>query len=78
MKELIRVNSVLGKKEDQGYRYLASVGVSVQGQDSNSAWKAVSHIAKVMHLPVNVLFVWYENQKATYPGQTRKLTLNVE
>src|SRR5262249_35138368 len=77
VKELIRANSILGKKEDQGYRYLASAGVSVQGQDANSAWKATSHIANLLHLPVSVLFIWYDNEKAAHPGQTGKLTLNI-
>jgi hypothetical protein len=78
LKELIIVNSVVGKKEDQGYRYNASAGVSVQGQDANSAWKAISHMVKRVHLPVKVVFVWYDNEKAAYPGQTGKLTLKVD
>jgi hypothetical protein len=76
--ELIIVNRVIGEKVNNGYRFVPSAGVSVQGQDANAAWKATSHIAKTLNLPVKVFFRWYENEKAANPGQTGKLTLNVE
>jgi hypothetical protein len=75
LKELIVVNCVEGRKEDQGYRYLSTAGVSVQGQDSNGAWKAVAHLAKAVKFSVQVVFVWYDNPKAANPGQTGKLTI---
>jgi hypothetical protein len=78
LKELLVVNHVIGKKEDQGYRYLASAGISVQGQDANSAWKAVAHIIKSMNFSCRVIFMWYDNDKAAHPGQTGKFTLNLD
>jgi hypothetical protein len=75
LKRLIIVNSVIGKKEDQGYRHIPEAGVSVQGQDAIGAWKAASHILKSMHIPGDVLFVWYDNQKAAHPNQTGKLSV---
>jgi hypothetical protein len=66
----------VGQKEDMGYRFIDAAGVSVQGQDANGAWKATAHIAKTLHMPVKVLFMWYDNEKAANPGQTGKLTLN--
>ena len=47
MDEVIVVNHVAGQKEDSGYKFLKSVGLSIQGQNSNNAWKAIEHIAKV-------------------------------
>jgi hypothetical protein len=76
LKELVIINYVVGEKTDQGYRYLPSAGISVQGQDANSAWKATSHIAKALHLPAKVMFMWYDNEKAVHPGQTGKLAVN--
>lgn len=76
LKQLIIVNHVLGKKEDQGYRYLAKAGVSVQGQDAAAAWKATSHILKALHMSAEVVFMWYDNDKAAHPGKTAKLTVN--
>jgi hypothetical protein len=49
---------VKGKKEDEGYRYLADVNLSVQGQDANAAWKGASHMAKQLNCPFEVIFAW--------------------
>jgi hypothetical protein len=76
LRELILANSVVGKKEDHGYRYLVSAGISVQGQDANSAWKAARHIIKEMRFPAKVVFAWYDNEKAAFPGETGKFTLS--
>jgi hypothetical protein len=76
LKRLILVNHVAGKKEDQGYRYIAPAGVSVQGQDAVGAWKAASHILKSLHIPAEVVFVWHDNDKAVHPGVTGKLAVN--
>jgi hypothetical protein len=78
LKQLIIINHTVGKKEDQGYRYIPSLGVSVQGQDAIGAWKAASHILKSLHIPAEVVFVWYDNEKAVHPGQTGKLSVNKE
>ena len=75
LKRLIIVNSVVGKKEDQGYRHIPEAGVSVQGQDAIGAWKAASQILKSMHIPGEVVFVWHDNEKAAHPNQTGKLSV---
>ena len=75
LKDMIVVNCVEGKKEDQGYHFLETAGVSVQGQDSNGAWKGVAHLAAAMKFAVEVVFVWLDNPKAANPGQTGKLTV---
>jgi hypothetical protein len=76
LKQLMIVNHVAGKKEEQGYRYIPAAGVSVQGQDAVGAWKATSHILKSLHVPAEVVFVWYDNEKAAHPGLTGKFSLN--
>jgi hypothetical protein len=73
--ELMTVNHVVGKKEEQGYRYIAKAGISVQGQDAAEAWKAASYILKKLHIPAEVVFMWYDNDKAAHPGQTGKLVV---
>lgn len=76
LREVVIANHVVGEKTDQGYRYLPGAGISVQGQDANSAWKTTAHLARALHLPVRVLFMWYDNEKAAHPGQTGKLAVN--
>jgi len=75
LKQLIIINHVVGKKENQGYRHLPKAGISVQGQDSEAAWKAASHILKAMHMTAEVVFMWYENERAAHPGQTGRLAV---
>jgi hypothetical protein len=75
LKGLVIINYVVGEKADQGYRFLPAAGISVQGQDANSAWKAISHIAKSLRIQAQALFVWYDNEKAAHPGQTGKLSV---
>jgi len=67
--ELVICNHVVGKKEDNGYKYLDDVGISVQGQDANGAWRAIAHLDLALKLPLEVEFSWQENPKAASPGQ---------
>ena len=70
--ELILAKHVKGEKTDQGYRYLKEVGLSVQGQDANNAWKTTANIIKAMGVKAEVTFAWYDNPKAVKPGETGK------
>lgn len=67
--ELIVCNHVIGKKEKDGYKYLEDVGISVQGQDANGAWKAIYHIVQALNFSVDVVFKWQDNVKASAPGE---------
>lgn len=53
-----------------GFRFHADLGISVQGQSAQDAWKEVSRIAEKHHIPVEVTFQWRENEKAQHPGRT--------
>ena len=66
--ELLTVNSELGKREDNGFRYLEPAGLSVQGQDANSAWRQAHTIASSIGILVEVTFVWQNNPKAAIPN----------
>jgi hypothetical protein len=39
------------------------------------AWKAASHILKAMRFTAEVVFTWYDNEKAAHPDQTGRLTI---
>jgi hypothetical protein len=73
LSNLIVVNHVEGQKEDSGYKHLSSVGLSVQGQNSNNAWKAISHLAKATGIKVEAGFYWSNHPKAAKPGETGQL-----
>jgi hypothetical protein len=61
-------NSVVGEKLDSGYKYLKDVGLSIQGQDSNSAFAQAYFLAAVNGIKGNVFFSWQSNGKAAYPN----------
>jgi hypothetical protein len=73
-KRLILVNFVRGKKEDEGYRFIPEVGLSVQGQDANSSWRIASHIAQQVGIPIEVEFLWRNKEGASFPGVTGRLS----
>lgn len=74
-KKLIVINFVEGQKTDEGYRYLADVGISVQGQDANGAWKGACHIAQQLGLPLVATFVWREKESAAFPGMNGRMSV---
>ena len=57
------------KYEEDGYRYIPELGVSVQGQSAADAWKEIDRLGKKWRIPVNVEFVWRQNPKAQHPGK---------
>lgn len=71
--KLIRELGVPAKAEryeDDGYKYHADLGISVQGQSATEAWKEVDRLAKKWGIPVMVEFWWRQNPKAQHPGRT--------
>ncbi|MBN8904988.1 MAG: hypothetical protein J0H57_28570 [Rhodospirillales bacterium] len=67
-KQMLAVNYVEGQKQDEGYRYLADLNLSVQGQDANGAWRAISQIVQQIGCPLTVKFAWREKEGAAFPG----------
>lgn len=55
--------------EEEGYRFYPELGISVQGQSAQDAWKEVSRLADKHRIPVEVKFQWRENEKAQHPGR---------
>jgi hypothetical protein len=75
LKQIVIIPFVEGPKTDEGFRYLVEAGVSIQGQDANGAWRAVSHIAQKLGLAVTVRFVWREKEDAAFPGVVGQFTI---
>ena len=70
LKKLVIVNFVEGEKSNEGYRFLSDVGLSVQGQDANGAWKAACHVAQQLGRELKAVFIWREKEGAAFPGVT--------
>lgn len=70
--ELVRELGVPSKAtnyDQDGFKYVSALGISVQGQSAADAWKEVDRLAKKWSIPVNVDFVWRQNPKAQHPGK---------
>tara|TARA_B100000678_G_scaffold260026_1_gene240584 strand:- start:494 stop:1066 length:573 start_codon:yes stop_codon:yes gene_type:complete len=61
-------NAALGMKNDNGYKFLPDVGLSVQGQDSNAAFRQAYELAITNGIKGNVFFFWQNNEKAAFPN----------
>lgn len=74
--DLMVVPGALGEKTNNGYKYLPDVGISVQGQDANGAWKQAYHIAETLNIPVKVEFSWQNKKAAAMPNATAVLQVH--
>lgn len=71
--EELAVPAKAERYEDDGFKYHANLGISVQGQSASEAWKEVDRLARKWGIPVTVEFWWRHNPKAQYPGRTGRL-----
>jgi hypothetical protein len=53
----------------EGYKYQPELGISIQGQSAQDAWKEIHRLAEKHHIAAEVRFQWRENDKAQYPGR---------
>ena len=69
------VNMVQGRKENEGYRYLSEIDLSVQGQPANEACRALVNAAQSLGFELEVTFEWRSKEGAAYPGERARLSL---
>jgi hypothetical protein len=74
-KSLMTINWTDQKKEDEGYKFIPDLGISIQGQDANYSWKCACHIAQALGLGLTVTFAWKDKDQAKYPGVTGQFSL---
>jgi hypothetical protein len=53
----------------EGYKYQPELGISIQGQSAQDAWKEIHRLAEKHHIAAEVRFQWRENDNAQYPGR---------
>lgn len=71
---IIPANFVFGKKENDGYRYLPDINLSVQGQDANGAWRCAYQLSKEFGIPFEIVFMWRQKNEAAHPGVTGRFS----
>lgn len=60
---------------EEGFRYYEDLGISLQGQSAQDAWKEVDRLARKWKISVQVDFQWRQNDKAQHPGRTGLLSI---
>lgn len=58
-----------GQKNDEGYRPLPGMNVSVGGVAAGNAWRSALLIAKELNVEITVRFRWREKDGAAHPGK---------
>lgn len=75
LRRLFPVNMVQGRKENEGYRFLAEIDLSVQGQAANEACRALVIGARSLGIEFDVTFAWRSKEGAAFPGERGRLSL---
>lgn len=65
----LQIPTKLDAYEEEGYRFYPELGISVQGQSAQDAWKEVSRLADKHRIPVEIEFQWRDNENAQHPGK---------
>ena len=73
VRQVCPVNMVKGRKEDEGYRYLTDIDISVQGMDANGACQALLTAAMQGGISIDVGFMWRLRDDAANPGRRGRL-----
>lgn len=73
LQRICPVNMVNRRKEDEGYRYLDDIKISVQGQDANSACRAAVTAAQALGIALDIGFMWRHKEGSENPGRRARL-----
>ena len=65
----LQVPARAGSYESEGFRYFPKLGISVQGQSAQDAWKETERLANRWKIPLEAHFQWRQNEKAQHPGR---------
>jgi hypothetical protein len=65
----IQVPARASSYESEGFRFYPKLGISVQGQSAQDAWKETERLANRWKIPSEAHFQWRQNEKAQHPGR---------
>ena len=63
------VNMVQGRKQNEGYRYLVEIDVSIQGMPANEACRALILATQRLKAELEITFMWRSKEGAAHPGE---------
>ena len=76
LQKLCPVNMIQGRKDDEGYRYLAEIDASIQGLPANDACGALVIAAQSLRVELQIIFMWRHKVGAAYPGEKARLNVS--
>ncbi|MBW2180723.1 MAG: hypothetical protein JRG81_10210, partial [Deltaproteobacteria bacterium] len=68
LKKMSNSDIVMGSYNENGFRPIPSIGISIQGDSPNQAWKNALYIARKLNTSVEILFEWERKFTAARPG----------
>lgn len=68
VKKISNSDIVMGSYSENGFRPIPSIGISIQGDSPNLAWRNALYIAKKLNVSVEILFEWDRKFTAARPG----------
>ena len=63
----LQVPAKTAQYSNEGYKYYPELGISVQGQAAQDAWKEIERIATKWSIPVEAQFQWRQNKPSICP-----------
>ena len=75
LQAMLQIPSKLGRYEEEGYRFFPDLGLSIQGQSASDAGAEACRLATVGGFPLELTFVWRNNERALHPGQAATLSI---
>lgn len=73
LRQLSSAHLVKGKKEDEGFTPMRGMDFSIQGVDTNGAWKIAYGLARKLGVSIEAHFEWREKEGSMHPGQAGTL-----
>lgn len=75
LNQLLFVNHAIGMKTDNGYKFMNDIGLSIQGQNSDNAFRQAFELAAHMKFTLEVFFRWQNKPEAAFPNETGAFTI---
>lgn len=70
LRNVTHAHLVKGESSERGYKFVAEIGISIQGVDANRGWQHALRLAKYLKQPLRAAIEWRQNPRAAHPGST--------
>lgn len=75
IQKICQINLVQGRKEDEGFRFISDLDVSIQGLSANGACSALVDLVSRLGFQFELTFRWRSKKGAASPGELAFLSI---